>query len=562
MVRHSNNRWALLIGVNGYHESLGELKYSINDCRRLAGVLTTGDDAFPTENVLVLADDEGDERRPTYAGIHSWLASWLAQPDEDDTVLVDFAGHGREIDGKCYLVPGDATLQTIHVTGIPVPYVQELLERCKARQKVLILDACHSGAGRDVSSMAAPMMEALSAGKGITTLTSCGEDELSHEWHEKNQGVFSYYLGEALSGSCPPDAHGRITADAVYDWVYQRVQRWASEHRCSQNPRRMASTSGTITLRQSDPDWRQIARDLQSRLDREETEQSTLRQELAALRARSDPEMELRACALRFLDERNGSKKAWRQFINKVRTTLSDLTHTDAELRAVLDEAARTSPHATQADAHLKVVVLPENVAARYRLDDERVEKTAFSKPMAPGRHSITVIPDSRRFGVRRVEVFLGRGTSTRKVIHLRKVLHARSVFSCLIYLAFCAILGLCYVSLAGLIDELKFWFFTLGWFCSTLVTGFLLIPILGNTLSAKPSDDLYGWLFIYLMIGTFALGGLSLVLWNATAPGDQPWVVAAFHAVIGCCWLLAPWPEDYYRQRPGGETAGRKHKP
>ena len=35
-------RWAVLIGINGYHESLGRLKYSVNDCRRLAEVLTTG----------------------------------------------------------------------------------------------------------------------------------------------------------------------------------------------------------------------------------------------------------------------------------------------------------------------------------------------------------------------------------------------------------------------------------------------------------------------------------------------------------------------------------------
>ena len=153
MVKKRSDRWAMLIGINGYHESLGSLKYSVNDCRRLAEVLTTGDDVFPADHVLVLADDEPAERRPTYANIHSWLASWLAQPDEDDTVLVFFAGHGRYEDGKCYLVPGDATLQTIHVTGIPVPYIQELLNRCKARQKVLILDACHSGAGRNVSTM-------------------------------------------------------------------------------------------------------------------------------------------------------------------------------------------------------------------------------------------------------------------------------------------------------------------------------------------------------------------------------------------------------------------------
>lgn len=25
-------KWAVLIGINGYHESLGRLKYSVNDC--------------------------------------------------------------------------------------------------------------------------------------------------------------------------------------------------------------------------------------------------------------------------------------------------------------------------------------------------------------------------------------------------------------------------------------------------------------------------------------------------------------------------------------------------
>ncbi|MHA1566130.1 MAG: caspase family protein [Alphaproteobacteria bacterium] len=248
MVKNASDRWAVLIGINGYHESLGRLKYSVNDCRRLAEVLTTGDDAFPADHVLVLTDDEAAERRPTYGNIHSWLASWLSQPDEDDTVLVFFAGHGREMDGKCYLVPADATLQTIHVAGIPVPYVQELLSRCKARQKVLVLDACHSGAGRDVSTMAAPMMETLSAGKGIYTLTSCDVDELSHEWDDKRQGVFSYYLAEALSGSCPPDSTGRTSIEAVYEWVYNQVRRWASGNRCSQTPRRVAATTGSILI--------------------------------------------------------------------------------------------------------------------------------------------------------------------------------------------------------------------------------------------------------------------------------------------------------------------------
>lgn len=43
MGKDSSTRWAVLIGINGHHESLGQLKYSVHDCRRLAEVLSTGD---------------------------------------------------------------------------------------------------------------------------------------------------------------------------------------------------------------------------------------------------------------------------------------------------------------------------------------------------------------------------------------------------------------------------------------------------------------------------------------------------------------------------------------
>ena len=75
MSSRQHEKYAVLIGINGYHESLGRLKYSVNDCRRLAEVLTTGDDAFPADHVLVLADDEAAERKPTYATFtHGWLS--------------------------------------------------------------------------------------------------------------------------------------------------------------------------------------------------------------------------------------------------------------------------------------------------------------------------------------------------------------------------------------------------------------------------------------------------------------------------------------------------------
>lgn len=255
----AENRWALLIGIDRYHESLGSLKYAGADCRALRDTLVSGPLAFPEDQVLVL-DDAGDgAHRPTFANIHQSLSSWLAVPREDDLVLVFFAGHGRLVDGTTYLVPGDATLGSIHTLGIPLRNVQDVIDRCKAQRKLLVLDACHSGAGRDVCTMAGGMRDAIAQGTGFYTISSCGADESSHEWDDKGRGVFSHFLTEALQGACPPAADGCLTADRIYDWVHEHVAKWAAQHRCSQTPQRFSKGAGALVLTRTNPDHAALA---------------------------------------------------------------------------------------------------------------------------------------------------------------------------------------------------------------------------------------------------------------------------------------------------------------
>ena len=262
-----NNKWALLIGIDRYHESLGSLKYAGADCRVLRDTLVSGPLGFPEDQVLLLDDSAEADRRPTFANIHSFLGSWLAAPKEADIVLVYFAGHGRLVDGKTYLVPGDATLSSIHTLGIPLRNVQDLLERCKAKRKLLVLDACHSGSGRDVAAMPGGMADALAEGAGFYTISSCGAEECSHEWDEKGHGVFSHFLTEALRGGCSPSADGRLTVDRLYEWVHDRVAKWAAQHRCSQTPQRFAKGAGSVVLMQSIPNHAALAEQYRRELE-------------------------------------------------------------------------------------------------------------------------------------------------------------------------------------------------------------------------------------------------------------------------------------------------------
>ena len=239
-----SQHWAVLIGINQYHESIGPLKYCVNDANLLRNVLVSDVCSFPEQNMLLLSDDEVQDRQPTYGNIHSWLATWLSRPQENDLILVYFAGHGREMAGQGMLVPQDATLESLNVTGIPIQYVRDLLERCQAKQKVLILDACHSGAGRDTAVMTDSFRDELDAGEGIYTIASCDHEQISHDWPDKKHGVFTYYFVEAIRESKPTEPGGNVSLDVEYDYAYRKVIEWTKAHRIKQEPVRISRSKG------------------------------------------------------------------------------------------------------------------------------------------------------------------------------------------------------------------------------------------------------------------------------------------------------------------------------
>ncbi len=241
-------RWAVLIGINGYHESLKALDYCNNDVMLMHETLTSECCGFAPENVILLTDDQPKDRVPTYGNIHSWLGTWLTRPGPDDLVLVYFAGHGRTANSEAILAPIDATLESLPVTGIAVSYITGLLARCPAAQKVLLLDACHSGAGRDVATMSSSFRTAIDSGKGIYTIASCDADQISYEWPDKKQGVFTHYLAEALRHRAPVGIDGRVTLDAVYENTREGILAWTSDKRLKQEPVRICRTKGDIHI--------------------------------------------------------------------------------------------------------------------------------------------------------------------------------------------------------------------------------------------------------------------------------------------------------------------------
>ena len=59
-------------------------------------------------------------------------------------------------------------------------------------------------------------------GKGLVIFLSCGSDQESHEWTERSQGVFTYWLARGLAGHADAEVHGNRDGAITLDELHVR----------------------------------------------------------------------------------------------------------------------------------------------------------------------------------------------------------------------------------------------------------------------------------------------------------------------------------------------------
>ena len=133
-----------------------------------------------------------------------------------DTVLLYFSGHGffNEIGG--YLVTPD---HAKYDEGISMDEILILANKSTVKNKIIILDCCHSGAmGSPTGSGATSQLS-----EGTSILTASGDDEPSMEIN--GHGVFTNLLLAALQGGAA-DLRGHISPGGVYAYIDQALGAW------------------------------------------------------------------------------------------------------------------------------------------------------------------------------------------------------------------------------------------------------------------------------------------------------------------------------------------------
>jgi hypothetical protein len=249
--RERPRRWAVLIGVDRYDDeyAIGSLEHCSADMKLLHKVLTGPGGGFDSKQVLLMTSDTKDaSRRPTWSNILRMVPRWLRDAGPEDDVLFAFSGHGIEQGGKAYLLPSGAVKANLGLSAISLSLIQEWMDNCKAERKILIIDACHAGAGKAPAQMSAEFLKDLKRGRGFVRLASCGPRQKSNEDQKLNHGVFTYYLAKGLAGHADSNKDGRVDVAEAYKYASDNVTAWAREAGVEQDPLMEGSIQGMLTL--------------------------------------------------------------------------------------------------------------------------------------------------------------------------------------------------------------------------------------------------------------------------------------------------------------------------
>ena len=203
---------ALVVGIN-FYPNVGKLHGCVNDAYAVSQVLTRHMDGQLNFDVkLVTAVDVATaiSRKQLKEDIVALFS------DDAEVALLYFAGHGHVEDSGGYLVTSECEDGD---DGLPLEEVLNFANESRAKNKILILDSCHSGAAGTPKSLGDKAL----LSEGMTILTASSKDQYAQEIG--GSGVFTSLLVDALNGGAA-NLLGDITPGSIYAHIDQSLGGW------------------------------------------------------------------------------------------------------------------------------------------------------------------------------------------------------------------------------------------------------------------------------------------------------------------------------------------------
>lgn len=228
----------IAIGCARFADSRINLKYPVKDAREIIRLFKTRSAFYGKITIDTLFDQQ-----VSAAKIMS-LKSKLLLSRPDDFVILYYAGHGTIVNQQYFLSTYYTHMENPALQSISYEKVEGLLDSIPARNKLMLIDACYSGeADKDANNKTtgipnAPnaaqqrktfeLMQALFSdlrkSNGASVIGSSGPSELALETDVLQNGVFTYFLKNALQNKAADlNKNGEITVSELADYLKEQV---------------------------------------------------------------------------------------------------------------------------------------------------------------------------------------------------------------------------------------------------------------------------------------------------------------------------------------------------
>jgi len=233
------SRWAILIGIQKYDDAkLSGLTTPAADARLLQETLLKRQGVPPSQTFLL--EDVSLVR------LKEGIPAFLDHVPADGKLIVYFGGHAlRDDEGKVYLAPKEFNRDQVAATGLSFQWLVDRLEQCKAKEKLLLLDACQAAPGLDPQKepSTAEMFQSLVAPAGraplrtVTGLASCSEGQRGHVLADGKHGVLASGLAEGFSGRADKNHDGRLEPTELFAFLGESMAASAKATGQPQSPK-------------------------------------------------------------------------------------------------------------------------------------------------------------------------------------------------------------------------------------------------------------------------------------------------------------------------------------
>lgn len=210
----------IAITAKTYLISIGVSKYANNNVAKNLNLAAADADTIASVfrgedcECIVLKNEDA-----TGANIISMTQKLFAKATKKDKIMFFFSGHGNGV-GFCAHDYGVSSEGIISFND-----VKKLFHASIARGKIIMADACFSGAIRTPELLPDSVSKIIQKQQQVLLFLSSRGNESSMERIDMPNGFFTTYLAKGLRGAADANNNGKITAGEISAYVSKNVKR-------------------------------------------------------------------------------------------------------------------------------------------------------------------------------------------------------------------------------------------------------------------------------------------------------------------------------------------------